>query len=498
MARPKKMKKDMAVSDKLKLDAYKSGVNPNSSLVKNGMLPDLIKQLDELRSIKGSGKESASNLIQELFDKYNDKISNGVPNDLENYIYKNIIYIRDMINNLIKYSDPRIFNILPKDFYEQAKVYGWVAQEYFEKLLNRCSGQQVLVVPTNYIQCHHCGKYRSPYHFFKSSSDIGNGYLYVCKDCVNSLFLKYLKKYKDIRETLIIISHKLDLYVYEPLLEKFCKNYDTISGKQDIEDGIFMSKYIGELNLQKKFYPEMSDCNFEDTKLEGVPFKCIQNVLPVPPIYHDKFEVEVVNDIPDDDQEIFDDREDFRLSERMLKKLEYKFGKYQPEDLKWLEKRYREWDNAYDISQLNTQKIIIQMCCDELSIVKQREQGVDVGKQWKVFLQSMNTLALTPKQQAKDSNSNNFSSVTEFIKEVEKHRPVVARSKEFEDIDGIMRFVIANTGSLARTLDIPNEYTELFDKMYEPFTSSLLELDDNNTPYEFLEEDEDGEKFAEE
>lgn len=491
MGRPKKMQKNMKVLDKTKYLAHQAGVDSTSALVKNGMEPENIKGIESLRVVGTAGKKTASALTKELFEKYKDKIENGENNQLENYIMNNIIQIKRMIDNIIQYSDPRVFEVVPSEFQKLAKEQGWVAQQYFDKLLMKYYHSNVLVVPTHYIQCRMCHQYKQPKKFYKVSSDLTDGYSIICKDCANKLFVKYLKKYKDIRETLIIFSHKLDLYVYQPILQKYCEYYEEEAGKQDVSEGLFIGKYIADLNLQKHYHPEIADFTFEQTRLEGVPFKCIENYLPVPPIYHDKFEVEVVKEVKTVEDN-FDD--DTPLSDYMARKLEYKFGKYPHQDLKWLERRYKEWDENFDISQLNSQKLIIQMCCDELLIVRQREQGIDVSKLTKTFRDTMDALKLTPKQQAKDSNSNMFNSLPDFIKEVEKHKPITTRSKEFEDIDGIMRYVIGNAGATARTIGKPNEYTEEFLKMYKDYTLDIMDVDNNSNDdwFDDGEDEEDG------
>lgn len=485
MVARKKMAKNMKVLDHAKYLAHQAGVDSTSALVKNGMSPDNIKELESFREIGTDSKKSASVLTQELFDKYQEKIENGVPNKLENYIMNNIISIKRMIDAIIQYSDPRVFEVVPSEFQKLAKEQGWVAQQYFDKMLATHYNSNVLVVPPSYLQCRMCHNYKRPINYFKVASDVSGGYSIICKDCANKLFAKYLKQYKDIREAIILISHKLDIYVYQPILQKYCEYYEETAGKQDIISGLFLGKYIADLNLQKYYHPEIENFSFEHSRLEGVPFKCIENYLPVPPIYHDQFKVEVIKEVglPEDDI-----TSDTPLSDYTTRKLEYKFGKYPQQDLKWLEQRYKEWEKEYDISQLNSQKLIIQMCCDELLITRQREQGVDVSKQFKAFMETMKYLKLTPRQQSVDSNSNMFTSISDFIKEVEKHKPIVSRSKEFEDVDGIMRYVIGISGAMARTIGKPNELTEMFDKMYKEHTLDILDVDSPPENFNFEEE----------
>lgn len=472
----RKLSRDMVVHDKELRKIIQSGVDPNTTLAKRHFDPIVIKEIEEERN-KKIGNNLASKCQSALLERYNSNPKNAVTNNIDEIISNDILKIRQVIQNMIDYGDARVFKVIPQELNDLINTYGMVAQEYFHVVVGTTTDSHVYVVPESHHQCNRCGKYKAPRYFLSTNSDAARGKTSICTECANKLFKKYLKDYKDIREVLILMSHKLDIYVYQPTLEKYVRYFDDPKGKEDIINGKFLSKYVADLYFQKHLNQDIKDYNFEHTKLEGVPFKCVVAPSIVPQIYHDRLvvEVETENTMGSFDEEI--DDEEKQLSQSTIRKLQYKFGQFDPQDLRWLERKYRELDDAYDITELSTKKLIIQLCCQELTIVRKREQGVDVNKEYKSFIDTMKELKLTPKQQAKIEGGNTFSSFGEFINECERRGPIIQRDKKFDDVDGVYRFMVAIAGAIAKTLGKKNEYTDAFDKIYGEYSSNLLDLD---------------------
>lgn len=471
----KKMNRNMSVRNMEIRRAVQAGVDPDSPLLKRHLDPEVIKEIEAERNefLKNG---APTTLQRALLERYNSDPKNAHANNIDELISNNIFKVRRAIQNMIDYGDARVFKFIPDEVKKEIEMYGMTAQEHYEKVLGKTTAGHVYVIPENYRMCSRCGRFRHPRHFYKSTSDIHNGRVPICSDCVGELFVEYLKKYKDVREVLILMSHKLDAYVYEPVLEKYTKWYEEQDGKEAVVNGSFFSKYYTDILLQKHLNPDLKPFTFEHSKFEGVPFKCVTTYSIVPQIYNDRFMSDEDYDNLEEDLE-YDDKP---LSDYAIKRLRDKFGNYPPNDLKWLERRYREWESEYDITELNKRKLITQMCCDELTIVRGRERGEDVSKLWKTFMDTMKTSSLTPKQQDKNSTSNGFGSLSELIAAAEKRGPIVERAKEFNDVDGVNRFIVAISGAIARTLGKKNKYTEAFEQIYEDYTSNVLTLDEND------------------
>ena len=457
--------------------AIESGIPYDSPLLNRPFDKEVANKLFEDRNKLIENKQPTK-AYEALINRYkNKKGFNIVDNTIDEIISDEIYEIREAVNNAINYGDSRVFRKLPEELKKHIEDYLIPSQEYFGERKRSIAGQPVYIIPETFSYCTKCGKYKEKDLFYFTNSDTCNGISHICKECSNNLFKEYIKKYKDIKECLILISQKLDLYVYEPVLTKYINYYNTPEGKEDIRNSLFLGKYIGDLGIQIHFNSGFEEYSFADSNFEGIPFKCVVNYAAVPPIYDDK--LVPINDVESNDTEdsnsyLDDDKE---MSQYHINKLEYKFGKYAPYELKWLEKRYIEWDEAYDISALNTKKLIVQMCCDELAIVRLREKGADVTKLWKGFMETMKNLNLTPKQQAKDAKSNGFSSLSEYIKEVEKRKPFINKDPQFNDVDNIQKIIISISGAIARTLGRKNKYSDAFEEIYSEYTSSLLTID---------------------
>lgn len=466
----------MAVANKEIKKSTKAGVAEDSDLVIREFPPEVIEKLNKNRKQYWS-KFRPSDSQKNLLEKYDASIKSGtVENDIDKIIPEDVYELREVLDNMIRYGDRRVFKILPTELDEKIKTYGFVIEEALTRNITRFVDEKFFIIPESYQPCHKCGQYKSEIEFFKSSSDTSRGFVHVCKKCCAELFKSYMKQYKDdVKESLIIMCQKLDIYAYAPTINKFVNLYNTQEGKDKFIDGAFFGNFMGELNIQKHHNPDLSECNFEHSNFNGVPFKCVKPGRNIPNIYYDKFfaEEEVKTTSQEPESENYLDTDE-KLKDWKKRQLTGKFGNYEDKELKWLEKSYKEWEESYDISALNSQKLIIQLCCDELRIYKDRASGVANEKEWKTYMATMKELDLTPKKQAKNSTSSGFGSLGEFIREAERTGPIVSRNKDFSDIDGIRRIIIGISGAMARTLGKNNDLSEAFEREYEEYTSTML------------------------
>lgn len=315
--------------------------------------------------------------------------------------------------------------------------------------------------------CLCCGKTMRKNNFFSTKSKYyKDGYTAFCKDCCNNIFYDHYNVTGNIKEALIVTCCKLDLLVFPSLIEwaEKSKNSEDVSAM--LKNKTFLGLFIKKTNLKSIMIQSIkTDLCFENSNFCGIPFKEVPKMEEDGRVYSEDEEIAYATE-PEDETTI--------ITRKQLKEFRDKFGNYNDDDLRWLGKKYLEWDEHYDISELNKQKLIIQLVCDEFSIVKKREQGEDVSKQWKTFMDTMKQLELTPKQQAKNSTGTGFASLGDFIKEVERTKPIINRDPRFEDVDGINKIKVAMAGALARTLGKENQYSRAFEKIYKQYSSDIL------------------------
>lgn len=477
------MNRNMKVSNAEIRKQVNAGIELDSSLYRNGFSTDDIREIEERRKKLIDG-QAAFTAMQKLFDKYGVKISDGVANNVDEVIDKNILQIIQLLQNMVDYGDARIFKVLPPELDRLIKTYGVTVQNEYSSLITHGRGRPVVVAPAEYKQCRKCNSYKKPVLFPYVGTDMtDDGRCPICMDCLHELFRFYLKKYDDVREVLILVCHKIDVYIHEPILEKYVRLYETEKGKQDVVSNNFLNRFLADLNLQRNLDKSSEKFTFEHTRFDGVPFKCVQFNPMAPSVYNDRVEWEKAKEAAKEKEsklvESDDDDDSKLMTKKERQRLTYKFGKYSDEDLLWLENKYSEWEAEYDISELNIRKIIAQMCCQELSISQRRESGDDVNKEYKNFLESMKQIQLTPKQQMNDEDSGSIGSISELIFMCETRGPIVTKRKDLDDVDKKYEEHLLVAGALAHTLGVKNDLAAKYEKIIEPYTSSLLESEDS-------------------
>ena len=444
-----------------------------------GDFVDVKKEGSKIAEVKSNGDEilygatgRPSKALVALIERY--KVKSGkelVKNTIDEVIADNIKEIQVAVNNMIKYGDSKVYRFLPRELDDEMRSYGLAAQEYFGKKIAEARGSYVYCVPMDFKRCNRCKKYKDYTDFYTSTSDVSDGKFPICKDCTTIMFNEYMKKYKDVKEVIILMSQKFDIMVYEPTLKNFVNKFNTVEGKKDFLEGTFFGNYLSNLNLDVNLGGlEIVDSDFSKSYLGGIPFKGMAYQFNIPPIYNDK----IISEGDDD----YDDTE-MSLSARQILKLKRTWGDFNLEELKWLEEKHEEWHTNYDIQGKNRELLVQQLCLEELMLFKGRQIGADVSKHLKNIQEMMKNSDLTPKKTSATSATSEFASLGDFIKHVEKTKPFIVKDKSFTDIDGIQKIWKSIAGAIARTLGKDNEYTDTCKEVYKEHTVDLLSA--NNT-----------------
>lgn len=414
---------------------------------------------------------AVSKAERELIARYkaDRKINGVIDNTLESVISDCIYDIKEAVDNMINYGDSKVYRVIPKELDEKTRAYGLFAQEYFGKEIEEMKGTPVFIIPSTYKMCSKCGNYKSPDDFYVSNSDCTRSTTIMCKKCCNAMFKEYYKKY-GIKEALIVMCQKLDVVVINSVLESYIKKYDTPEGKNDILKDTFFGKFIGDLNIY------LSNSNIEDedkvfckTNLHGEPFREIIPKNEQEQIYDDVF----ASDNDDDDL-------DLSSTYQPISKLRKKWGNMEKQDLYWLEDKYNEWYDKCEIEGLAREKLVIQLCYEELDIVRTRERGGAVKDKVKSFQSLMKDSDLTPKKQVSASTTESqFTSLGAFIKAAEVKGPIISKNRAFRDVDNFEKIWKSIAGAISRTLGKENFYTENFNKNYKKYTVAFTNPDEN-------------------
>lgn len=409
----------------------------------------------------GAPNSAQRKLIERYKANNPDKL---VKNTIAKLIDAELPNIKKAIESLEKYSDINVYEVLPKELDSFIRDYDLIITDYYYKSKGELGNKTVVVIPEGYIRCGKCGKYKSINDFFTSTSDVGGGYMMVCKDCANKMLKHYYSETKDIREALILFSQKMDLYIHTPTLNKYVKRFETLEGKEEYKNNEFLGLYLHDIQIDIKA-DNITDKNlcFSNTHLGGVPFKNVRQLEYVEPIYHEK--------VVDSEEGIDEDEE---MTEYRYKKLRRKWGVEDKADLKFLENSYKELEEQYDLTGLNSQMLVKQLCFEELNLSRIRKTEGNADKALKAFRDLMSDLNLTPKKE-KATTTGNFESLGSLIQAAEKEKPFINVNPAFEDVDGIKRMRDSMIGAKDRTLQRETEFVKKFEENYAEYSVDLDE-----------------------
>lgn len=425
---------------------------------------------EEMKQIINQRKNEYSKEELELAMTYESLPEEFGVNVISRVYGKTIQQLSDMLSSFRRYSDSRIYKTIPRRLMDILKDIEKNNIKYYPQALQCNKSKQVIVVPADFEKCSCCGKYFQIEEFNYKDGNVNRGGSYYCSSCAQKFLQDFVKKYKDIREALIVLSQKMDYIVLEQTLTGAVDLYDTVNGQTALKNGTFAGWYFGTVRSDCNTMGIPEDCrDFSHSKLSGVPFKCIKEKYGIEDIYDDQF---VENGDEDDDDELM-------INKASLKALKHKWGNYPPEKLKWLAQKEMEWYNNYDISGKSREMLVQQLCFEEWEIYNGRNQGEDVSEHIKVFQSLLKTSELTPKLTA-GTSTQEFQTLGDFIKHVEQKRPFINKDPEFEDVDGITKIWKAMVGALSRTAGKPSPYIADFEENMKDYTVDVFEESINN------------------
>lgn len=288
--------------------------------------------------------------------------------------------------------------------------------------------------------CSKCGKAYGKLGgaFYRSYADLykGRQYLPFCKDCVDGMFESYLADSKDKKAAMRQLCRKLDLYWNE-------RAFEAIDNQTTNRTAV--AAYLQKINSIKKAGKSYDDTLSEEGCLWVWPAE-YQDTLPA----HEEPEDETEDDEPVPQSVI-----DFWGSG------------YTPAMYRELEQRRRYYMSSFpedDEANVGLSSMIRQICALELDINRDRAAGKDVSKSVTTHNTLLGGLGLKPAQNDSVDASYEKTPMGVWIDRFENKRPVPDPDPEFQDVDGIVRYItIWFLGHLCKMLGIRNSYCKLYE-----------------------------------
>ena len=315
-------------------------------------------------------------------------------------------------------------------------------------------------LPDKYY-CTRCSKSytRQKGNFPGSQSPIwrgNNGYIPVCRHCVEELYTHYRDALGDEKAAIRRICLKFDIYWSEEIYKMLSKANTSTSR---------VLTYISRSNLYKFVGKTYDDTLDEDAIAEADKNAWVLRQTDSQDCA-DTFNKEDVEQI---DQDVID----------------FWGPGLTPNMYIELEQRRKYWmshlPNGVELG-IGLEALIRQICNMEVDINRDRAANKPVDKSISTLNNLLGSAMLKPSQKAE--NSDGSLEKTPFgvwIKRWEDKRPIPEPDPEMKDVDGIVRYVeIWMKGHLSKMLGLKNAYSALYEKEISKKRVERPEFDDDD------------------
>ena len=277
--------------------------------------------------------------------------------------------------------------------------------------------------------CYRCGARftRQVNNFSKSKSSLfksNDNYTPFCKKCVNELFDEYLNLYdgnmnKAVRRMCEILGCYYDISSVNDLV-----NVPATKSK--------IMEYIKSLNLS-----QCKGKTFEDNLIEERDNENMINSL---------------SDVVD------------KTTKTKQKTVKFFGFGFTDAEYQWLQDQYDDWTTRHECSTKAQEVLFKQICLAELEILQSKRDGKGTDKVIKTLQDLMDSGDLKPKQN-KDNTFSDDQTIGTLIQKWERERPIPEPDPEWQDVDGIVRYIhIYFLGHFCRMMGINNKYSRMYDE----------------------------------
>jgi hypothetical protein len=295
------------------------------------------------------------------------------------------------------------------------------------------------------MQCSCCGKEFKLTNFYNASSEWGffNGKIPVCKDCIEKIYLSYLRQYRNegrknsLQDAIRRVCMGLNVYYNDSIYYKIYR--ETKTEKEDIS---LLSAYFQMLQLY-----QYSKKNYDNTILEDR----VNNTVGLSQTGDEK-----------------------SISEKTIKF----FGKgFSNEDYLFLQEQYDDWTARHECNTKSQEEVFKQICFTQLKLTKSEQKGEDTKDLNATFLKQLEAAKLQPKQNKSETTSETQTFGT-LIEKWENERPIPEPEEEYKDVDKIALYIdVFFRGHLAKMMGLKNGLSHLYDKYMKKYTVTKPEYD---------------------
>lgn len=306
--------------------------------------------------------------------------------------------------------------------------------------------------------CCRCGRHhqkqKSNYPASQSPLYKGNGgYLTICNHCIDELFEHYKTVMESETEAIRRICLKFDIYWNMEIYAMLNKASTSQSRVRAYISKTNLIKYIG------KTYDDTLDEEYADMLRQ----KEVSNII-----------IDNAEDIPE--------IEGIDLDPEIV---EFWGTGFEPSFYLELDRKYKYWTSGLPKAlDKGEEAIYKQVCILEATINKDSAAGKSIEKNVNALNTLLGSANLKPSQKkAEDAAETAFDGMPfgVGIRMYENLRPIPQPDPEFQDVDGIVRYIsIWFLGHLCKMLGIKNTYCKMYEMELEKMRIDNPELDEED------------------
>ena len=299
-------------------------------------------------------------------------------------------------------------------------------------------------------KCIRCGRHfkKQTNNFPKLQSPMymaNDGFSPICRHCFIEMLNRYTDVLGDEKEAVRRMCLKFDIYWTDAIWDMLAKTNASNSR---------ILAYISKANLVMYAGKTYDDTLDEERQIEL-----------------DNAQALVISEL----QSIKDSGDDADVVDATAvpqEVIDYWGSGLPPEMYLELEKRLAYWNEQRDTSviDLGAEALLRQVCILEVSIIRDIAAGKSVDKQTNTLNTLLGSLNLKPIQKQKDAMSSLLTEKPLGVvwQMIEEEEPIPEADEEFQDVDGIRRYVmIWFFGALCNMLNVNNKYSRLYNEEIE-------------------------------
>lgn len=298
--------------------------------------------------------------------------------------------------------------------------------------------------------CTSCGKEYAfqQKHFPSTSSPLyakNNGCITICRTCLNNYYNKLVEFYGGNEEKAI---------------ERCCQIFDWYYS----DEAAAMTKKTASNNSRILLYP--SKINMIQIREKGRTY--LDTI-----VQSNNGTIQSFKDLQSESDE------EVKISEDVISF----FGLgYTPEEYGFLEDQYNDWTTRYECNTKAQEELFKNIVTQQLVIQRaQKSSGStrEISDAKKTFQELLSSANLKPGQ----TNDNALADQNTFgtlIKKWENEHPIPQPEKEWEDVDGIKKYIrVWFLGHLCKMFKVKNKYSAMYDEEISKYTVEPPAYEDN-------------------